>query len=346
MIALNGIKGSNSDVLATMTVPLDSDADTISDKWERQMVRDWNTQNGTSDAVNAAFFGPTDDKEKLDPDGAGPLVAQRTAGDAIPVNVEYRGFILNGGGYDGAGMNPHMGGHIRLNPSRKEALLEVDRESQLNNLPGGPGMDIYFRTAARVLSHATRGAGIYLYYMVDDLALPATGFSADDDAATVESKQREYLRATRGRAGALDGVSDNIKRYFTHALVLSNVPANHRPPPDVPAWSKELSLGWLDPDQCGIYFLTEEIKKHADILSLTAGNFGGVVMAHEFVHHAIHPAGNNPAWNTEEHLITSPTGTELMYRFGSSLNRDEATVMVGAATEGELDLDGNTALQP
>lgn len=166
------------DEMLALSVPLDDDVngpnnvgDGIADKWEIAMGQRWTAQYGgpaltTQQAL--AKFSPTDDNEEADPDGAGALVAQAETGDAHTVKEEYRGYVLDGGGLNGAGANGHAGGHIRLDPARKEILVEVDRAAVVNNLPGaGNDVNAKLKTilngASGVFSQATRGAGIYMY---------------------------------------------------------------------------------------------------------------------------------------------------------------------------------------
>ena len=117
------------------------------------------------------------DDERADPDEfditpAGPLVAQAEAGDAHTIRKEYRGYILDGGGLNGFGGGGHPGGHIRLDPARKEILVEVDRAAAINanSLPAG-GIAAVMNGASGVFSNSTRGAGIYMYWLMDEVAL-------------------------------------------------------------------------------------------------------------------------------------------------------------------------------
>ena len=84
-----------------MTIPIDQDGNGIADVWERAKLQEWNQQYQgdepkTPFGGGGIFFRP-EDSEKPDPDGAaGPLVAQKSGGDHIPVFDEYRGFLLGG----------------------------------------------------------------------------------------------------------------------------------------------------------------------------------------------------------------------------------------------------------
>jgi hypothetical protein len=172
-----------------LRVPTDTDGDGFADKWEIAMAERWQNQYGgvPLTAAQALLYyephtDPTQDAELLDPDGVPnttrPLVAQKDTGDAHTIVEEYRGYILDGGGLDGAGANGHAGGHIRLDPARKEILVEVDRAAVLNNVPGGGALEANLKAilngSSKVFSNAQRGAGIYMYYLFDqtDLNIP------------------------------------------------------------------------------------------------------------------------------------------------------------------------------
>lgn len=175
------------DEMLALSVPLDDDVgpngtgDGIADKWEIAMGQRWSAQYGLPPLTvqeALAKFGPGEgvDIELADPDGAGALWAQAETGDAHTVLEEYRGYVLDGGGLDGAGANGHAGGHVRLDPARKEILIEVDRAAVVKNVPGA-GNDVTAKLgaimtgASGVFSEATRGAGIRMYWLMDEDAL-------------------------------------------------------------------------------------------------------------------------------------------------------------------------------
>ena len=134
-----------------LRIPRDEDEDGIADIWERQKVQEWNQQYGTQHytedpGLSYRFFSyyrsfgfgcsnlPSGwvPNEKRDPDGPNnadggyDMPPHKREGDGLDVFQEYRGFILDGGGYDWEGENPHPGGHKRLSPALKELLVEVD----------------------------------------------------------------------------------------------------------------------------------------------------------------------------------------------------------------------------
>ena len=215
------VKNAAGTLLAERKLVLDSgDNDGIADKWEYEMVDRWTNQYGVAGLSLAASlnrFGPNgQDDEMLDPDGdrTQRLVEQAGTGDAHTVWEEYRGYFLDGGGLDGNGQNGHAGGHIRLDPARKEILLEVDRVAVLNNVPGNGTLEQKLKAildgASKVFSNADRGAGIYLYYMFDEAAVAVpTEIQLDDGTA---------LKNSRDTASARAAGIPNLATDFVHVL--------------------------------------------------------------------------------------------------------------------------------
>ncbi len=155
----------------SLSVPLDDDFDGIADKWEQAMHDRWRAQYHVNQSFDLTTFSPGDDLERKDPDGfIGMLVDQAETGDGHTVMEEYRGYILDGGGLDGAGANGHAGGHIRLDPARKEILVEVDRAAVIDNIPA-VGLSGVLNGGSGVFSNASRGTGIYMYWLMDEVSL-------------------------------------------------------------------------------------------------------------------------------------------------------------------------------
>ncbi len=208
-----------------LSVPVDNDSDGLADKWEIEMGKRWSAQYGlppmTDTAAKAMFnriptnTDPAVDNELADPDGVGgPLSPQAEAGDAHTVMEEYRGYILDGGGLDGNGVNGHAGGHIRLDPARKEILVEVDRAAVLNNVPGNDLKPI-LNGASGVFSQATRGAGIYMYWLMDEAALDLPKDKLDTDEKRVAA-----WKASRDTVAARAAAIPNLATDFIHLLVV------------------------------------------------------------------------------------------------------------------------------
>jgi hypothetical protein len=104
-------------------------------------------------------------------------LAHKTKGDGLTVLQEFRGFVLDSGPL-AAGVFP-IPIHTPLSPAKKELLVEVD---SMQNVPwlgaGNPegvtdkelvrkAMD----AASKGFSNETNGAGIYVYYVLDQLEI-------------------------------------------------------------------------------------------------------------------------------------------------------------------------------
>jgi hypothetical protein len=188
--------GGNTFTLREFTVPNDSDGDKLADTWERAKVKDWNKQFGTAEKEDPAFFAAADDKELKDPDGANTdggtdMNEQATAGDGRDVSAEYRGYILDGGGFDWDGANGHNGGHVRLSPAYKELLVEVDAMDGVANLPARAGIATWMDAVSKGISQKADGAGFRMYYLFDNLA---TGHFNDFDSNLAV---HNYISGTR-----------------------------------------------------------------------------------------------------------------------------------------------------
>jgi len=243
------------------TVPADSDEDRIADRWERDMVRVWNNQYGATETIGPAFFGKDaagnyDDKEERDPDsppgnpaadtdGGRNLPPHKTQGDSLTVAQEYRGLVLDGGGFDGRGRGGHAGGHVRLSPVFKEYLWEVDIMAQPD--PPAPqyptprgGFVALLNAVAADYSDQTgatglpapratgRGAGIHVYWVIDDTSMIHGVFGAPVNADRFAALYRHPLLSSefvhvlfvddhRGRAG-LRGVSQGYSLIFMRKI--------------------------------------------------------------------------------------------------------------------------------
>jgi len=175
----------------------DTDNDELQDGWEESQVAQYQTYYGCVFSVPVlSIFGagePTGANEDIDPDGFTPntdgdggrnLPAHKTAGDSLTPLQEYRGFILDGGGFDGNGANGHAGGHKRLSPVYKELLLEVDKMTGVLAMPVEADFNGILSNVAKGFSNATTGAGIRLYWVVDNPRVLHQLFqSADEEVA-------------------------------------------------------------------------------------------------------------------------------------------------------------------
>ena len=259
--------------------------------------------------------------QKRDPDGAGPLVAQKDSGDGHSIVEEYRGYILDGGGYDGQGLNRHTGGHIRLDPARKELLAEVDRAAVLNNVPLG-GLPHILDGASKVFSNADRGAGIFMYYLYDEVNLAAP-FPTDQVAP--EDTQRDALQTHRNA---------DLKTDFFHVFFVDDGIGG--------------SAQWLgDPilERRGVLFTTSGTNfwygpGPAPWLTKMDEAFM-TVLVHELTHPLIRPVRGVGVWDNLEHLTGALNSSDLMYTPQSALNRELATVKFSVATQQEIWVKSN-----
>ena len=328
-------------VTRALSVPLDDDlngGDGIADKWEIAMGARWSAQSGVAALTPLQAmqrFIPADDGELPDPDGAGALVEQGKpapnlpgeTGDAHTVKEEYRGYVLDGGS-GGFG-----GGHIRLDPARKEILVEVDRAAVLNNVPGaGNDTNAKLKTilngASGVFSNATRGAGIYMYWLMDEDALAAP--------TAVDLLNGTALGDTR------DTVSD---RPLTTVFSLAN---------------DFLHLIFVDKN-LGTAALTKdsgEIHTRGSMIDAThmntwfgPGNAHGftkmseaysTTIAHELTHLLVDRA-NSVGWDEDEHVVgaVETYSADLMYGESLILNRELATVKITDRVQESLKIKNN-----
>jgi hypothetical protein len=323
--------------------------DQISDKWESDMVAQWKTQYNDQQAAGTGFFTGADDKELPDPDGqlSNPTYEeQKTAGDHVSVFSEYRGFILDGGGFDAGGQNGHTGGHKRLSPARKEALLEVDHTPNLQYSPPG-GVKTYFDSATRIWS---REAGVHVYYVTDNSNLPAPPFV--DGMTTTEFDQvaMTYLSAHRGTPGGPTSVDAALRRYFTHIIVLSSIPGPRSGALGFTYTEMDTSLK----ERRGIYINTAQIQIQANLWNaanppaISTTEVGGVTIAHEVMHMVIAP-NDATQWDSGEHRIGVPPEFEpTLMKSGAGFTKNhlrEASVKIDMVTQLWIDLASNPALQ-
>jgi autotransporter-associated beta strand protein len=342
--------GVNTFTLHEFTVPNDSDGDKIADKYERDQLAEWKTQYGlgaTFSLTDLTFFDSNSNKEEADPDGAGLLIAQKSDGDNLVASEEYRGMILDRGGFDGAGVNGHTGGYKRLGFARKEALVEVDLRNALTP-PGGNTFDI-LDNGVKIWSNSSRGCGVWIYYLVDQTAL---NFGVADANVSTQAAAWDYLKSTRNAT---------LKQKFLHLIVGE----------DSPAWLSAIGSGRgvtnnfdADLDKRGeyIFFNSAPIAPTAGGLSKT--------FAHEMMHlmykvttgnfnagqHVIDPDGDGHFWDPSAGggagAWVGGAGpdvddqSELMWQLSHADQEDMTKVWISAKVQEVLDLRNNLGVSP
>jgi len=162
-------------------VPIDTDGDRLADLWERQEVRDWGWENQFDTTIpvpDLDFYDADYDEELLDPDAAPNTDSGHNMpehlyySDRLTAFAEYRGYILDGGGHSGPGMDVHAGGHTRLHPWYKELLVEVDMMEVPPEVPMPSEAQIrsVMDYAAAGMNDLLTGAGIDMYWVLDETA--------------------------------------------------------------------------------------------------------------------------------------------------------------------------------
>lgn len=183
--------------------------------------------SGQRKARSFSKCNPADDPELRDPDGGGPCVEQASIGDGISLAEEYRGFILDCGGFDGSGQNGHPGGHRRLSAARKELLLELDRAEGIQVADGPIAVAVdevcksYSSTdnvvvGGKALIGQSRGCGVCMYYVWDQttLQVPPSVFQTDGELPRYFEQTRHPL--------------PSLRRHFLHVLLFKDRPENWR----------------------------------------------------------------------------------------------------------------------
>jgi hypothetical protein len=343
-------RGNRSDDIHRFTVPADADGDKLADRWERLMVDAWNRQYNSQVPRSLVFYDPADktkvDAEHQDPDGlTGRLFAHATPGDHIPIQVEYRGFILDGGG-DG-GPKQHGGGHLRLSPARKEILLEVDHApaQSLTNLPPG-GISAYLDHTAQVWGNQFTGAGVAVYYLIEDTELPAPPFNVGDDKHRLKGKLWQYMRQQRGSTTRLPAfVNRAFRRYLNHVIVLDSLPEGYPPARALATGAGADIPGDGASDEIGVYFFTgsQQLVQYVQQTGIPFEDHGGVVIAHELMHIVIQPKG--AGWLPNEHHVIDENG--LMFQTPRLRHMPNGSVQMVRIIELEanaIDLRSNPAL--
>jgi hypothetical protein len=89
-------------------------------------------------------------------------------GDGITCWGEYRGYILDCGGADLNGENPHPGGHKRLSPARKDYLIELDRMQGVDHMPPPAELVSHLNQCSALYGSALNGIGVYMYFALDE----------------------------------------------------------------------------------------------------------------------------------------------------------------------------------
>jgi hypothetical protein len=342
-----------------LQAPVDRDNDSIADKWELEKVTEWENRywvNAMPRGRKIDFFSPANDDEELDPDspvydskkdtdGGTNMPGHKTKGDGLTVFQEYRGFILDGGGHDGDGANPHGGGHLRLSPAVKELLVEVDAmvfaqgiTPGIANKPTG-GITTVMNKVSQGFSDNDNGAGIRMYWLMDkdNLQYIAT-FARDADV----------FQHTK------DNRNPNLRQNFVHVQFLSDIPSR--------AGAFSLSEGeGVDLTANGISIGLDRLKIYGDEKGFAFDGLVFTAVAHELTHQLIEP-GAKPKWTPifilpggrkfkpEHELDPNENGFEgdagdlFSVMYNERTNENTTAVKFSNLTRREFDLRNNPGL--
>ena len=195
----------------TLNVPICSNGDNIADIWKTAANQEWRNQYGKVTPTNAdfSFFKAGDDPELQSPDalrktlkhtlpdGTTVPVQHLTTGDAKTVAMEYRGYILDGGGFDWDGNGGFAGGHKRLSPAFKEILVDTIWMAGLPAVPNRAAVVSIADTVAKGMSQRVDGAGVRMYYIVSSNALINKVFTTAGTQLNNEMNSYIFLNSDR-----------------------------------------------------------------------------------------------------------------------------------------------------
>lgn len=236
------------------------------------------------------------------------MTAHKTDGDNRTVAQEYRGYILDGGGYDWDGNKrfdkfgisstatapPYAGGHIRLSPAFKEVLCEVDAMIKadaaanppvvgVDNMPDAAGIKTWLNDVAKGYSQKVDGAGLRMFYILEDLATTYNEFgTSNPPTQTSEQLLRTYLTANMHPELPSFRHLHLVDRFGNYATA---------------------GLGY---DDLGAAFAVDRAKVQADGYAILMGTYAPAYIAHEIHHTIINETGDLGA----DEIDNSPTAGE------------------------------------
>ena len=331
-------------------LPQDSDKDNLSDGWEYIHRLDWNSQYGTSETGFGLFSAKPlelidtelpDADAMSNTDGGRNLPAHQRAGDRLFVFQEYRGFVLDGGGFEGDGSNGHSGGHKRLSPVHKELLVEVD--SMVFKDGATPGIvhgsnsliDTALATASKGFSNKDKGSGILMYWVRSEKDLKYKEFATDK------------LLLKEMAARRTNPTSPKLKRDFVHLMFFGKSPASVTV--ESGAWTNDYTL---KKDEHGSMLFLDRIysvytAEKPDDYPFAATVSG--LIAHELTHLLLFPTTTpsvDAGWKSNEHLLPL-SGVESGYLMNDNSRPENTTaIWFSDKTIGEINVSKKHGTNP
>jgi hypothetical protein len=197
-----------------LTLPVDKDNDGIADKWEHAKAREYEAQYRVNiqqdwNLTDLQFINPSRDLEPFGPDsgkGRQPpgnppdrVPSFFAPGDGLSAFYEYRGILVDGGGFSPDGKHGQPPGHMRLSPARHEVLIAVDkmRGAPTSQIPKPAVVQGWMETVTRAYSQRNYGLGTDAYYVLRNMEAPNTPFTKDYKTITdMQEDLRDYVLNT------------------------------------------------------------------------------------------------------------------------------------------------------
>jgi len=300
----------------TITVELADDGTNITST-ANDIINALNT-DGTANTLVSAKTIDGDGSGTVNPTAAtalGRLPAHEEKGDSLTVEQEYRGFVLDGGGFDAWGGGAHSGGHTRLSPVYKELLVEVD---VMANIPATlEEIKGALAFSSQGFSDADNGAGLRMYWVIDDTDAEHDVFDDDMDRIAWSGDRR----------------NEELKDEFVHLMFVDD--QTGRP---------NESLGSTSP--LGAFIWVTNLKEaHDDNHPNTDfKKLLGTTTTHELTH-ALLSTENMNGFDDKEHVINpdpedGPDGDkDKKYVMYKKLHPDNAEIIIFSdVTIRQLDL--------
>jgi hypothetical protein len=200
----------------SITIPVDTNNNYIADVWEKAQALetqqweqlpappDWKRflfQNGKWQDANTGPAPVETDKTVNDPV---KLPARLTVGDGLSPAYEYRGVIVDGGGFSPDGKTSRHG-HVRLSTAEQQALIDVNemQGAAIGNsiLPpdAAPPLKVedWMDHVTAAYSQTNYGAGMLGYYVLDRMAAANDVFSGFNTIDPLRKRLREYMNGNR-----------------------------------------------------------------------------------------------------------------------------------------------------
>ena len=240
-----------------LTVPVDTNHNHIADAWQiaqAQLIPGLLHDPTVDPSIALDYFKNPNLDENIFPNMTNripsknppyafpdPSVAKLELGDGIPLSYEYRGVVIDGGGFDPNGKSPLTGSipFVRLSPVYKNVLVSVDTQTTAGKKLKNAGADekTILDMVSKAYSQAKYGAGIRLYYAFNprgtwaDKVFRGNGTTPEERRNNMQIDMRDWVQSRRGdflgvsvfqywrnltiaTTSNMTGFSDKLKKQF------------------------------------------------------------------------------------------------------------------------------------